>query len=71
MLLAVDFVMQVITRWKVLNCFNQVDKQARRSICLLLLHLPKRICKTVLPSVYEDLDNLPHSWHQIPLRPAL
>lgn len=31
MLLAVDFVMQVITRWKVLNCFNQVDKQARRS----------------------------------------
>lgn len=40
-------------------------------ICLLLLHLPKSICKTVRPSVYEDLNNLPCSQHQIPFHPAL
>lgn len=31
MLLAVDFVMQVITTLNVLNCFNQEDKPVRRS----------------------------------------
>lgn len=31
MLLAVDFVMQVITILNVLNCFNKEDKPVRRS----------------------------------------
>lgn len=31
MLLAADFVMQVITRQNVLNCFNQEDKPVRGS----------------------------------------